>query len=101
MESIYLIGDIHTVNAFRICCMECFNADPDSSPGILKMLLAREGTAVILVTRDCAEPAADVIKKVNFESGRSVVIEIPGIDDESGFGRSLTSYITEALGVAL
>jgi hypothetical protein len=42
-----------------------------------------------------------MIKKNNLESGRKVIIEIPGIDDTAGFSKSLTSYITEALGVAL
>lgn len=101
MEKIFLIGDVHTVNAFRICGIEGAIADSGNSDSVLKSLLSDEEFPVILVTRDCAGPVSDMIKKINLESGRKVIIEIPGIDDTAGFSKSLTSYITEALGVAL
>jgi len=101
MNSVYIIADAHTVNAFRICGIEGFKGDAASAPDILKRLLERDDAAVILVTGECAEALAGIIKKVNLESAQRVIIEIPGIDEMKGPGRSLTSYITEALGVAL
>ena len=101
METIYLIGDVHTINAFRICGVDGFTADAESSGSIFESLIRREDSSVIIITRECAEPLTGVIKRVNLDSPQRVIIEIPGIDDYRGFGRSLTSYITEALGVAL
>lgn len=101
MEKIFLIGDEHTVNAFRICGVEGFTADAESSGSLLKSILAGDDALVILITRECAEPLAETIKRVNLDSPQRVVIELPGIDDAGGFGKSLTGYITEALGVAL
>lgn len=101
MEKVLLIGDPHTVNAFRICGIEGYYADAAASPSIFKSLLSDDKALVILVTRECAEPLGDIIKKINLEAPRRVIIEIPGVDDAGGFGKSLTGYITEALGVAL
>ena len=101
MDKIFIIGDEHSVNAFRVCGIEGFNAGPANSEEILKSLLMNDDAFVILLTRECAENCGEMIRKVNLESVRRIIIEIPGIDDEPGFGRSLTSYITEALGVAL
>jgi len=96
-----IIGDPHTVNAFRICGIDGFYADSMNPADIIRPILAGDDALVILVTRECAEPLAEIIKRVNLETPRRVIIEIPGIDDPAGFGRSLTGYITEALGVAL
>lgn len=101
MEKIFLIGDAHTVNAFRISGIEGVIADAGNSVSVLKSLLSDGEIPIILVTRECAVPVSEMIKKINLESGRKVIIEIPGIDDTAGFSKSLTSYITEALGVAL
>ncbi|HPS59030.1 MAG TPA: V-type ATP synthase subunit F [Spirochaetota bacterium] len=101
MDCVYLIGDVHTVNTFRICGIEGFAAGGEPAQVILGRLLVKRDAAVILVTREFAESLSDTIRKVNLESGGRVIIEIPGVDDIRGFGRSLTSYITEALGVAL
>ena len=101
MALICLIGDVHTVNAFRICGLEGVYANEETAPAVLDALAGDDGTAVILVTRELAHNLTDTVKKFNLESSGKVIIEIPGIDDTQGPGRSLTSYITEALGVAL
>jgi len=101
MDSVILIGDTHTVNAFRICGIECFAADAQSSPGIFGKLMKRDDASVILITAECAAPVSDLIRRANMEPGKRVIIEIPGIEEGEGLERSLTSYITEALGVAL
>lgn len=101
METVYLIGDVHTVNAFRICGVEGTAADAESSGGILEMILRSDDVSVIVITRELAEPVSDKIRRVNFESSRKVIIEIPGIDDDRELGKSLADYVTEALGVAL
>ncbi len=101
MNAVYIIGDTHTVNAFRVCGIEGYAADSQTAPGILKGLLTRDDAPVILITRDCAADLPDIIRNINLQSAERVILEIPGIDDLRGPGRSLTSYITEALGVAL
>jgi len=101
MEKIFLIGDAHTVNAFRICGIEGFISDPVNTSSVLESLLSEHEPFVILVTRECAEPLSEIIRKVNIGSPRGVIIEIPGIDDKGVVDKSLTDYITEALGVAL
>jgi len=97
----YLIGDVHTVNTFRICGIEGFIPGAESAEDILGRLLGNEDISVIIITKEFAESLPGIIKKVNLESEQKVIIEIPGIDDIRGFGKSLTGYITEALGVAL
>ena len=101
MAQICLIGDAHTVNAFRICGVEGFTADEETAPAVLDRLAGDGDTTVILITHEFAHTLTDTIKKYNLESSGKVIIEVPGIDDSQGTGRSLTSYITEALGVAL
>lgn len=101
MERIVVIGDAHTVNAFRICGFDGVAADVESAGAAIKSVIESDDPIVILVTGDCAEPNSGLIRKVNLESPKRVIISIQGIDEGKGFGRSLTSYITEALGVAL
>lgn len=101
MESIYLIGDAHTVNAFRICGIDGFTANIETSGIILKDLIERDDSLIIVITSEFAEYNSEMIKRFNPDSQKKVIIEIPGIDDAHGMGKSLTSYITEALGVAL
>ncbi len=101
MEKIYLIGDTHTVNAFRVCGIEGFVLGDESLNTVFQRVIAMDDSSVIIITRECAEALADIIRKINFESARKVIIEIPGIDDKQESGKSLTGYITEALGFAL
>ena len=101
MDSVYIIGDIHTVNAFRICGIEGIAADAESSLPVLNEILGRDDALVILVTRECSGILSEMNRRINLDSAHRVIIEIPGLEDGRGFGRSLTSYITEAIGVAL
>ncbi len=101
MKRIVVIGDIHTVNAFRICGIDGVAADAESAGAVIKSLTDSDDPLVILVTGDCAGPNSGLIRKVNLESAERVIISIQGIDEEKGGGKSLTSYITDALGVAL
>jgi vacuolar-type H+-ATPase subunit F/Vma7 len=101
MDRVVLIGDEHTVNAFRICGIEGVISDAENSHHIIRSVLSDAEAIVILVTAGCAEPLTEIIKKTNLEEPRKVIIEIPGLDDETGFSKSLTGYITDALGVAL
>ncbi len=100
-DSIVLIGDAHTVNAFRICGIESFVSDPVGTAGLIDTLLKRDDIAVIAVTAECGASASDLIRSVNLNRSFPVMIEIPGVDTVGGFDRSLISYITEALGVAI
>lgn len=101
MNNIFLIGDIHTANAFRICGVESIAADRTNAEDLLKELIKDMEPVIILITKEIASSMPELLKKVNFESPDKVILEIPGIDDTEGLGKSLTGYIAEALGIAL
>lgn len=101
MERIYALGDIHTVTALRLSGVEGVIADKASVEQHLNDVLQRGDAGVIVITRDLAEGIPEAISDVNLNSPGSVIIEIPGIDDPRGFGKSILDYITEALGIAI
>ncbi|PKL38494.1 MAG: hypothetical protein CVV44_11455 [Spirochaetae bacterium HGW-Spirochaetae-1] len=101
MESIYIMGDVHTVNAFRIAGIDGRVAARETARDVLETLMQSEDPAVVVVTRDCVEDIEAFIGELNLLRSRPVVIQIPGIDDARGFEKSLLGYITEALGVAI
>jgi len=103
MESgrIYLMGDAHTVTAFRVGGIEGVITDKEGSESILTDISGRDDAAIILITRDLSEPITEMITEINLNRVSPVIVEIPGIDDQRGFGKSLLGYITEALGVSI
>lgn len=103
MEKIYVIGDADTVTAFRLGGVEgaVTAPDPASVGGAFAGLAGRPDAGVILITREMAEHAGDGILDWNLNRVKPVIVEIPGIHDERGLGKSLMSYITEALGISI
>lgn len=101
MEKIYILGDIHTVTSFRLAGVEGRVADRESVDIHLNELLERGDAGVIVITRELAEEIPEKIYNVNLNSVIPVIIEIPGIDDPRGFGKSVIDYITEALGISI
>lgn len=101
MERIFSIGDIHTVTSLRLAGVEGIVADRETVKKVLDEVLHRPDAAVIVITRYLAEEIPGIISDINLNSPKSVIIEIPGIDDPRGFGKSILDYITEALGIAL
>ncbi|MBN1496328.1 MAG: V-type ATP synthase subunit F [Spirochaetes bacterium] len=100
MEKIYIIGDIHTVTVFRLGGVEGAVAASDAAPEALGALMSRDDAGIILITRELAEATGEMIRDCNLNRVKPVIVEIPGITDPRGFGRSIMSYITEALGIS-
>lgn len=101
MEKIYVLGDLHTVSAFRLAGVEGRSADPDNAAAGLETLALRPDAAIVLITNDLARNLRERIIEINLKRPKPVILEIPGIDDELGFRRSAVGYISEALGIAL
>jgi vacuolar-type H+-ATPase subunit F/Vma7 len=101
MEKIYIIGDMHTVSAFRLSGVEGVVSGPDEAPAKLEEIIGKGDAGIVLVTNDLAEGLQARITEINLNMPSPVVLEIPGIDDTQGFRRSVMGYIGEALGISL
>ncbi|MEN6374643.1 MAG: V-type ATP synthase subunit F [Smithella sp.] len=101
MEKIYIIGDFHTVSAFRLSGVEGIVSGPDNAAVKLEEIIEKYDACIILMTNDLTGDLQSRIKEINLNKPSPVVIEIPGIDDTEGFRRSAMSYISEALGFSL
>ncbi|MBP7737724.1 MAG: V-type ATP synthase subunit F [Spirochaetes bacterium] len=101
MEKIVVIGDIHTVTAFRLGGVEGVVSSPGAVKEDIAAAINRPDAAIVLVTRELADHAGDAIGDCNLNMVKPVIVEIPGINDQRGFGRSIMSYITEALGISI
>jgi vacuolar-type H+-ATPase subunit F/Vma7 len=101
MEKIYIIGDMHTVSAFRLSGVEGVVAGPDNASARLEEIIGKKDAGIVLMTNDITDDLQTRIREINLDMPSPVVIEIPGIDDTEGFRRSAMSYISEALGISL
>ena len=101
MKKIYIIGDMHTVSAFRLCGVSGVVSDQDNAPARLEEVIRKGDAGVVVMTNELAEDIQERIAEINLGSLSPVVIEIPGIDDTEGFRRSVVGYIAEALGITL
>ena len=96
-----MVGDNNTANAFRIGGIEAMVSDPDQIIKDIDLLITREDAGLILITYDLAIYIKDKISDVNLNKPKPIIIEIPRLDDERGFGKSIISYVTEALGISI
>ena len=101
MEQIYVIGDIHTVSAFRLSGVTGVIAVRDDAAANLEEIVRKGDAAIVAITNDLADDLSERIGAINLNLPSPVVIVIPGIDDVHGFRRSVMSYISEALGISL
>lgn len=101
MKKIYLIGDIHTVSAFRLSGVEGEVSDRDNASSILDVIVRREDAGIVIITNELAGDLHTRIAEMNLERISPVIIEIPGIDDPPVMSKSVVGYIAEALGIAL
>ncbi|MGE5790103.1 MAG: V-type ATP synthase subunit F [Syntrophaceae bacterium] len=101
MEQIYVIGDIHTVSAFRLSGVNGVTAARDDAAAKLEEIIRKGDAAVVAITNDLADDLSERIGAINLTLPFPVVIAIPGIDDARGFRRSVMSYISEAMGISL
>ena len=101
MNKIYLLGDIHTVSAFRLAGVTGIVAGKTAAPSRFKDVVRQGDAGIIIITSELAEGMQEEIARLSLSGTGPVVIEIPGIDDERGFRASAVQYIAEALGIAL
>lgn len=101
MEQIYVIGDIHTVSAFRLAGVAGVIADRHNVSAKLEDIIRKGDAAIVAVTNELADDLAEQISAINLNLTEPVVVAIPGIDDIQAFRRSAMSYISEALGISL
>jgi vacuolar-type H+-ATPase subunit F/Vma7 len=101
MEKIYIIGDLHTVSAFRLSGVEGVVASPEEAPTRLEEIVGKKDVGIVLMTNDLTGAMQARIRDINLNMPKPVIIEIPGIDDAQGFRKSAMSYIAEALGISL
>ncbi|MEN6464713.1 MAG: V-type ATP synthase subunit F [Syntrophaceae bacterium] len=101
MEQIYIIGDIHTVSAFRLSGVTGIVSRQEDAAADLEQVIRKGDAAIVAITNDLADGLQERIGAINLQLPAPVVIAIPGIDDVHGFRRSAMSYVSEALGIAL
>lgn len=101
MKKIYVIGDMHTVSAFRLSGIEGVVSGRDNASARLEEVIGKGDAGIVIITNGLAEDLQIKIAEINLESLDTVVIEVPDIDDTKGFRGSVVDYIAEALGIAL
>ncbi len=101
MERIYVIGDPETAAAFRLGGVSCVVSGKDRALRDLGETIARDDAGIVMITREFAGEARDLITRCNLTMARPVIVEIPGVRDAGGFGRSIMSYVAEALGISI
>ena len=101
MENIYIIGDAHTVSAFRLSGVNSIISSKQDAAANMEAIIRKGDAAIVAITNDLADGLHDRIRAINLNMPAPVVIAIPGIDDATGFRRSVMSYISEALGISL
>ena len=101
MDSIYAVGDSDTVAAFQLVGIPGLIAGPATVVQCLEMLFGRDDVGIVLVTRDCARALPQPLVRMNMQRYVPALIEIPAVDDTDGFGPSVLSALTHALGVAV
>jgi len=101
MEQIYVIGDIHTVSAFRFSGITGVVTGRQDAAAKFEEIVRKGDAAIVAITNDLADELQERISAINLNMPAPVVIAIPGIDDSHGFRRSVISYISEALGISL
>lgn len=96
-----MIGDMHTVSAFRLAGAEGLIASSDGAEARLNDIIGKKNAGIVLITNELARGLEERIAQINLNLPDLVVIEIPGIDDLEGFRQSTMSYVSEALGVPM
>jgi len=101
MKKIYIIGDMHTVSAFRLSGVVGVVSDRDNASSRLEEVIGKTDAGIVGITSACAKDLQSRITDINLNQQDTIVIEIPGIDDPKDLTRSLVGYVAEALGIAL
>ena len=96
-----MIGDMHTVSAFRLAGVKGVVATPARAAITLEEIVRKKDAGIVLITNELACGLNERITEISLNMPLPVVIEIPGIDDPQGFCRSAMGYVAEALGISL
>jgi V/A-type H+-transporting ATPase subunit F len=98
---ISVLGDTHTVSAFRLAGVTGIVADSDTVCSSLRELMGRQDMGLIIITRELADLIPPELRRAELERPLPVIVEIPGIDDRRGLSDSALAGIAEALGLPL
>lgn len=96
-----MIGDMHTVSAFRLAGVEGVVATPARAAITLEEIVRKKDAGIVLITKELACGLNGRMTEISLNRPLPVVIEIPGIDDPQGVCRSAMGYVAEALGISL
>mgnify|MGYP000845587495 CR=1 FL=1 len=81
MEKIYVIGDAHTVAAFRLAGVQGVVSGPDRVAGDLNAVAGAGDAGIVLVTRELSGHAGGLVARMSLEMTRPLVLDIPGVND--------------------
>ena len=101
MNNIYIIGDMHTVSAFRLAGVKGVVSEKERIHAQFEDIIKKDDAGIVMVTNTLAENLQEKIAQLSLSGSGPVVVEIPGIDDEEGLRASAVRYIAEALGISL
>lgn len=101
MYKISIIGDLHTVNAWRLAGVSGVVCDRAAAPAALEEIIRAGDAGIVVITQALAEDLQERIAALNLSGTSPVIIEVPGIDDPLVLRRSVVDYIAEALGISL
>jgi len=101
MKKIYIIGDMHTVSAFRLSGVTGMVSTRENARLRLEEAVMKRDAGMVIITSGLSGDLRERIAEINLGMASPVIIEIPGIDDREGFPGSVVDYIAEALGIAL
>lgn len=101
MKNIYILGDIHTVSVFRLAGAKGIVTDKGNAACCFAETASRPDAGIILITREIGTMLGDAALQINLSAPLPAVIEIPGVDDTEGFGASLLTAVSDALGIHL
>jgi len=101
MNNIYIVGDMHTVSAFRLAGVRGVVSEVEQAHAQFEEIVNRDDAGIVIITNRLAEALREKLAELSFSGSGPVIIEIPGIDDEGGLRASAVRYIAGALGISL
>ena len=96
-----IVGDIHTVTAFRVAGVEGFTADTATAVETVRSLFESGLYCILCVTSMLADSLDDELVQGIRYSTTTLFLEIPAVDDGEGFRGGIMQVLTEALGIEM
>jgi vacuolar-type H+-ATPase subunit F/Vma7 len=101
MKRIYVIGDIHTVTAFRLGGLHGLISSADGIREDLMTVLRDDEAGIVLITRELSVKVRDIIDTAGPEGESPAVVEIPGINGGADSAASVLGHLISALGISI